>query len=137
MVGEIERAGRRQDLAPAEPVVKEQPEPQQQGRARAGIGRQHQAQRPDDVRRETQEPFAFGQRLAHQLDRAMFEIAQPAVDQLGGGRRGAGGEVVLLDQQHAQAPPGSVARDAGSVDAAADDGEVEIGHTALKSMPPW
>ena len=34
----------------------------------------------------------------------------------------------MLDQQHAQAAAGGVARDAGAVDAAADDGEVEVGH---------
>ena len=50
------------------------------------------------------------------------------MDQLGRGRRGAGGEVVLLDQQHAQAASGGVARDARAVDAAADDREVEIAH---------
>ena len=51
------------------------------------------------------------------------------MDQLGGGRRGAGGEIVLLDQQHAQAAAGGVARDAGAVDAAADDGEIVVGHS--------
>ena len=38
------------------------------------------------------------------------------------------GEVVLLDQEHAQAAPGRIAGDAGAVDAAPDDGEVEIAH---------
>ena len=39
----------------------------------------------------------------------------------------ADGEVVLLDQQHRQAAPGGVARDAGAVDAAADDEEIVDG----------
>ena len=61
-------------------------------------------------------------------ERAMLEIAKPAVDQLGRGLRRARGEIVLLDQQHAQAAAGGVARDAGTVDAAADDGEIVVGH---------
>ena len=75
--------------------------------------------------------LALDQRLAHQAEPAVLEIAQPAVDQLGGGRRGAGGEIVLLDQQHAKPAPGGVARDPGAVDAAADDGEIEVGHACL------
>ena len=77
-----------------------------------------------------EQPLALGQRLAHQQERAVLEIAQPAVDELGGGRRGAGRQVVLLEQQHAQAAAGGVARDAGPVDAAADDGEVVVRHCA-------
>src|SRR5262249_16241954 len=59
---------------------------------------------------------------------AMLEIAQPAVDELGRGRRGAGSEIVLLDQKHAQPPAGGVAGDPGAVDAAADDREIERVH---------
>ena len=38
------------------------------------------------------------------------------------------GEIVLLDQQHAEPAPGRVARDRRAVDAAADDEEVEGVH---------
>ena len=38
------------------------------------------------------------------------------------------GEVTLLDQKHAQPSAGGIAGDPGTVDTAADDGEVEIGH---------
>jgi hypothetical protein len=62
----------------------------------------------------------------------VLEIAQAAVDELGRGRRRARAEVVLLEQQHAQAPAGGVARDAGAVDAAADDGEIVVGHIAVR-----
>ena len=102
-----------------------------QRRAQARHRRQHEAHRPDEVRRHAQQHLALVERLAHQAERAVLEIAQAAVDQLGRGRRGAGGEVVLLDQQHAQAAAGGVARDPGAVDAAADDGEVEVGHVLL------
>jgi hypothetical protein len=54
------------------------------------------------------------------------------VDQLGGGGGGARREVVLLDQEHAQAAAGGVAGDAGAVDAAAHDREVEIAHDSLR-----
>ena len=76
------------------------------------------------------------QRLAHQAEGAVLEIAQAAMDQLGGGRGGAGGEIVLLDQQHAQAAAGGVAGESGSVDAAADDGEVVVGHGLLIRFVP-
>ena len=128
MVGEIDAARLRQDFARAEPVVEEQPDPQHQRRARPRHRRQHEPHRPDQVRRHPQQHLALGQRLADQPERAVLEIAQPAMDQLGRGRRGAGAEVVLLEQQHAQAPAGGVARDAGAVDAAADDGEIVVGH---------
>ena len=47
------------------------------------------------------------------------------MDELGRGGRGAGGEIVLLDQQNAQAPAGGVAGNPGAIDAAADNGEVK------------
>ena len=112
-------------------VVDEQAEPQHPGRPHAGLMRQHEAHRPDQVRRHPQQDLALGQRLAHEAEPAVLEIAQAAVDELGGGGRGAGGEIVLLDQEDAQAAAGGVAGDARAVDAAADDGEVEIGHALI------
>ena len=35
---------------------------------------------------------------------------------------------MLLDEDDAKAAAGGVARDAGAVDAAADNGEIEVGH---------
>ena len=49
----------------------------------------------------------------------MLEITQAAVNQLARCRRGAGSQVVFFAQHHAQAASGSIARDAGAVDAAA------------------
>ena len=80
------------------------------------------------MRRRAQQHLALAQRLAHQPEFAVLQIAQAAVDELRGRRRGAGGEIVLLDQDDAKAAAGGVARDAGAVDAAADDGEIEISH---------
>ncbi len=48
---EVERAGRRQELAPAHVVVEEEPEPQQPCGPQAAARRQHDAQRPHDVGR--------------------------------------------------------------------------------------
>ena len=71
-----------------------------------------------------QQHLALGQRLAHQRELVVLEVAQAAVDQLGRRRRGVRREVVLLAQHHAAAAAGEVARDAGAVDAAADDQHV-------------
>src|SRR3546814_12623024 len=61
-----------------------------------------EGQRPDDVRRCLEQDFPLLQRLADQPELIIFEIAQPAVNQLGGGRTGMLGEIVLFDQEHLQ-----------------------------------
>ena len=61
----------------------------------------------------------------------MLEIAQAAVDQLGRCGRRAGGEIALLQQEDAEAAPSGIAGNAGAVDAAADNGEVVVGHIVL------
>lgn len=118
----VEHRGRRQQLAAAKVVVEEEAEPDQPGRTDAAlvIG-QHEAQRPDDVRRHRPEDFALHQRFAHQAEFVMLEITQAAMDQLGGARRGARGEIVHLRQRHRIAAPNSIARNAAAVDAATDD----------------
>ena len=50
------------------------------------------------------------------------------MNELGGRRRRAGGEIVLFDEDDAKAAAGGIPRDAGAVDAAADNGEIEISH---------
>ena len=80
------------------------------------------------MRRHAQQHLALDQRLAHQPEPAVLEIAQAPVDELGRGGRRAGGEIVLLDQEHAKPAAGRVAGDAGAVDAAAHNGEIEVGH---------
>src|SRR3546814_8892091 len=81
-------------------VVQEQPEPQQPAWAQSVAIGQDEAQRLDDVRGDTPQDFALLQRLAHQREFIMFEIAQSAVDQLGRGGRGAPGQIARLEQQH-------------------------------------
>ena len=73
-----------------------------------------------------QQHFALGERLGNQPELVVLEIAQAAVDQLGAPLRGGRREVVLLGQQHREAAARGIARDAGAVDAAADDEEIEL-----------
>jgi hypothetical protein len=107
-------------------VVQEQAQADQPGRPHGRVVRHHEAQRPHDVRRALEQHLAFLQRLAHQRELAVFEVAQPAVDQLGARRRGVRGQVVLLGQHHAPAAAGQVAGDAAAIDAAAHDQHVAV-----------
>ncbi len=113
--------------APAAEVVVEQ----QRGadhplRSQMRLVRQHEAQRPHDVRRRTQHDFALRERLADEREFVLLEIAQAAVDQLAARTRRVRREVVLLAQQHRQAAPGRIARDRRAVDAAADDENIDL-----------
>ena len=125
---EIDRPRAWQKLPPAEQIVDEQAEPEHQRRAVGGVQRQHETQRPHQMRRHPQQHLALVQRLAHQPELAVLEIPQTAVDQLRGGRRSARREIVLFAQQDLQSAPGRIAGNAGAVDAAADDREIEVGH---------
>ena len=80
---EIERARARQQFAAAEMVIDKKPQSQQPGRPQAVVMRQDQPQRVHEMRREPQQHFSLGQRFAHQAEFVIFEIAQPAMDQLG------------------------------------------------------
>jgi hypothetical protein len=83
------------------------------------------------MRRHPQEHFALVERLAHEAERRMLEIAQAAVDHLAGGGRRTRPEVVHFDKKDADAAAGSVSRETCSVYAAADDCEIEVGHCLL------
>ena len=122
---EAQRARRRQAAAAADMVVEKQACTQHPGRPQAGPVRQHETQRPDDVRRRRPQRLALFERVAHQPEGVVFEIAQAAVDQLGRGGGGRRGEVAFLDQQRLQPAPGGVAGDADAIDAAADHRDVE------------
>ncbi len=91
--------------------------------------RQHEAQRPDDVRRRLEQHLPFNQGLAHQAEFIVLEIAQAAMDQLGGGRGRAGGQVALFGEEHLQAPPCRITRNAATIDSAADNKHI-INHSA-------
>jgi hypothetical protein len=106
-------------------IVEEKADADHPGRAQRFLMRQHEAQRPDDMRRTFQQHLALAQRLAHQAELVIFQIAQATMDQLGAGGRGGAGEIVLLDHQDLEPAAGGVARNADAVDAAANDQEIE------------
>src|SRR5581483_7758524 len=112
------------DLAPAEMVIEKEAEPYQQGGTQAVVVGQHESQRPDDVRRHAEQHLTLLQRLAHEPEVVLLEIAQPAVDKLGRRRRSSARQVALLGKKHRQSTASRVACDAASVDAAADDSNV-------------
>ena len=122
---EIDARTRRQQRSPAEVVVEKQTQPDHPPGSKPGMMREHEAQRPYDVRGVAQQHLAFLKRVAHEAEIAVFQVAQSAVDQLGAGRRGVRGEVVLLAEQDFESPSRRVARDARTVDAAADDEQVD------------
>ena len=133
------RAG--QDLASAQMIVEEQAHPQDGPGTQAVMVGQHETQRPDDVRRRLEQHLALDQRLAHQAELIMLEIAKPAMDELRGRTRRARGEVSLLGEKHLEAAPRCVPRNAAAIDAAADDEEV-IDHSAASialsfTAVPW
>jgi hypothetical protein len=89
---------------------------------------------PDDVGCRLQQHLALDQRLAHQAEFVIFEIAQAAMDQLGAGRRCGAGEVCLLGKQDLQAPPRH--RRDPAFDAAADDEQIDRSTRRLSNVPP-
>ena len=112
-------------FALAQMVVQKQPGAYHPGGPQFRHMRHHELERPDDVRRDSEQRLALGQRLGNEPELVVLEIAQPAMNQL---RRGAGrmrGQIVLFAQQHLQPAPGRVARDPDAVDAAADDDQVK------------
>ena len=87
-----------------------------------------QAAAPDAALR--QHALAFAQRLTHQADLSMFQVAQSAMNDSCGPAGGAGGKIVLLNQQRALAPLRTLARNGNTVDAAANYQNVKVLVTA-------
>jgi len=116
-------------------VVEEQTEAHEPGRPEPRAVRQDEAQRPDEMRRRTQQHLALDQRLADQAEGAVLEIAQAAVDQFGRGRGSRRGEIPLLDQEHGEAPAGGITCDGAAVDPAAHDREIERPRAHFRSPP--
>ena len=90
----------------------------------------------DDVARAAQQDFPLAQRVPHQAEGVVLEIAKPAVDHLARRRGRAAGEVVLLGQQDREAAPGGIARHHRAVDAATDDEDIVnlVLHVALAGI---
>jgi hypothetical protein len=64
------------------------------------------------------------QRLAHEAELAVLEVAQPAVDHARRGRGGASGKIRLVHEQRVDAVERELAQEAGAIDAAAEDEHV-------------
>src|ERR1700731_67238 len=87
--------------------------------------RQHEAKRPDNVWRDLPEDFALDQRLADQPELVIFEIAQPAMHELGRPGRGPTRQIIHFTKENRISAPGRIARDTAAVDAAPNDCEIE------------
>src|SRR5207247_11108327 len=81
--------------------------------------------RPHQVGREALQALALAHRLEHQAHVPLLEVAEPAMNQLGGPARGARGEVAALDERHPEPAHRRVARDAGAVAPAAHPEDIE------------
>src|SRR5205823_4961902 len=115
-----ERAVRRQ------PVVEREPERDLPALApRALVDGNAELERRDEVRREAQQPLALLERLAHEPDLEVLEVAEPAVNEPRGRAARATGEIVALDEEHREPRERGLARDRGAVDAPADHDHVE------------
>ena len=87
-VGPTHRARAGQHVPARQVVVEEEPEADHPDRSHAGVVGHHETQRPQDVGRAFEQYLALGQRLAHQQELAVLEVAQAAMDELGGRRGG-------------------------------------------------
>jgi hypothetical protein len=114
-------------------IVEKKADADHPARPQLGNMRHDEAGRPYEVPGDAQQDLALGERFAHQLELVLLEVAQPAVDQLGGRRRGGARQVAPLDENRRQAAAGRVARNAGAVDATADDQQV-VDHPAAACL---
>ena len=117
----------------ADPVTRErrverEPEPERRRPVRAvPVEREQERQPPDEVRRNgVEQRAALAMSLAHELDVAEAEVAQPAVDQLRRRARGRRAEVAAVDERDRKPGPRCLVRDPGADDPAADDEQVEL-----------
>ena len=87
------------------------------------------------VRTLPQKAPAFEQRLAHQSDLGVFQVAQAPVDDARGPAGGAGGKVVLFNQQGTTAGASALPGDGDAVNSAADHDHLEA--FAFQRTPDW
>jgi hypothetical protein len=79
-----------------------------------------------EVWRERDHQLALEQRLAHERQIEVLQVAQPTVDQLAGTAGRPGGKIGALDERHAEPARGGVERHPRAGDAPADHHEVEL-----------
>ena len=128
MVGDIDGGRRRQTGARGKAVVQQQPRPEHPGLPLVGMGGNDKTHRTHQMRRGAQPDIALAERRADAKQRPAFQHLEVAVDQPRPGLRCAGAEIALLQQDHAQAAAGGVARDADAVEAPTDDSQIVVRH---------
>src|SRR5713101_849022 len=82
-----------------------------------------------------QQTPAFEQRLAHQSELGVFQVTQAAVDDASCTAGGAGGKVVLLNQQGAKTGARALPGDGHAVDPATNDDDLEP--LTFERLPDW
>ena len=87
------------------------------------------------VRALPQQAPAFEQRLAYQSDLGMFQVAQASMNDARGPTGGAGGKVMLLNQQGSTAGASALPGDGDAVNSAADNDHLEA--FARQRTPDW
>ena len=129
--GKVERVGLRQPAVPAavvtrtEDVVQGQPGVVERlRRERDAVDREQQRLDPDEVWRERQQARPLGERLAHEPEPELLEVAQTAVDEPRRARRRPGRDVVLLDERRAHPARDRVEQRTRPDDPATDDDDV-------------
>ena len=93
------------------------------------MGGDRKAHRAHQMRRDPEPDVALGQRRTDAKKMPALQPRQIAMDQPRRGLGCARAEIALLQQDHAQAASGGVARDADAVQSAANDREIVVRHT--------
>ena len=93
------------------------------------MGGDRKPHRPHQMRRDGEPDVALGELRVHAEERAAFQPRQIAMNQPWRGLGGAAAEVALFQQDHAQAAPRGVARDADAIQSTTDDRKIVVRHT--------
>jgi len=107
MVRDIDRRRGRQPRRRGQPVIEQQPRPQQPCRTLVGMFRDRKAHRTHQMRGDPQPIVALGQRPMDPKKRPAFQRRQIAMYQPRRSRRRAAAEVALLDQDDPEAASGA------------------------------
>ena len=94
--------------------------------ASARVDGPEKLERTNEVRRQSQQTSAFGARLEDEMEKAVLEIAQAAVNEPGRTARCAARKIVFLHERDAQSAQCGVASDAAAGNSAADDQNIEL-----------
>src|SRR5262249_9563679 len=92
----------------------------------ASIERIDEPHGPDEMRCQPPQPLALARRFPDELHVPLLQVAEPAVDQLGGAARRPGSEVTLLHQRDLESTQDRRGGDARAVDAATHHEQIEL-----------